>query len=117
MELTALIHKQVAADQRHGFPIDFADDDDRLTHLERDIVGLVGEVGEFANLLKKVRLAATHDAYDGPSLSAASAGLRDELADIAIYLMRLSVMLGDTLEADILAKMDVNEQRYGELRQ
>lgn len=112
MDLGSLIDKQIAADRRHGFPVDFADESERLAQLEKDLIGLVGEVGEFANLLKKVRLATTHGAYQGPSLAAAASHLREELADAAIYLMRLSVMVGGTLEADILAKMDVNEQRY-----
>lgn len=115
MELSALIEKQITADRRHGFSVDFARDDERLAQLEKDLVGLVGEVGEFANLLKKVRLANSHEGYNGPNLAAANVSLRGELADVAIYLMRLSFMVGNTLEADILAKMDVNEQRYGHL--
>ncbi len=115
MELGSLIDKQISADRRHGFSIDFDDDGDRLTQIERDLVGLFGEVGEFANLIKKVRLANSRKYYHGPDLVTAADALRDELADIAIYLMRLSFLLGGKLEDDILAKMKVNEQRYGHL--
>lgn len=115
MELGALIDKQIAADRRHGFSVDFADDGKRLAQLEKDLVGLVGEVGEFANLLKKVELASSHEGYEGPNLAAAAEDMRLELADVAIYLMRLSVLVGGALEADILAKMEVNERRYSHL--
>lgn len=112
MELAALVDRQINADRERGFQIDFADDTNRLYQIERDLIGLFGEVGEFANLLKKVRLATNHRHYPGPTLAVAEKELRDELADVAIYLFRLSVMLGGNLEADIIAKMDVNDIRY-----
>lgn len=115
MDLEALIDLQVRADRRHGFRLDFEDDEARLTQIERDLVGLFGEVGEFANLLKKVRLGADHDEYNAPQFRAALAELRSELADTAIYLMRLSVMVECDLEAEILAKMKFNDGRYEKL--
>jgi len=115
MDLGALIDLQVNADRRHGFPLDFEDDEARLTQIERDLVGLFGEVGEFANLLKKVRLSADHDEYNGPQFREALPDLRSELADTAIYLMRLSVMLECDLEAEVLAKMKLNDGRYQKL--
>ena len=81
----------------------------------RELVGLVGEVGEFADLLKKVALSSTRPGYDGPSLHDASPQLRSELADVAIYLFRISKILGGSLEEDILNKMEYNDQRYGYL--
>lgn len=112
MDLEALIDMQVSADRQHGFPLDFEDDEARLTQIERDLVGLFGEVGEFANLLKKVRLSAIHDEYNGPQFRGALADLRSELADTAIYLMRLSILLECNLEAEILTKMKFNDGRY-----
>jgi len=112
MEFTELVERQINADRQRGFQIDFADDANRLDQIEKDLIGLFGEVGEFANLLKKVRLATNHRRYPGPTLALAERELRDELADVAIYLFRLSVMLGGNLEVDILAKMDVNDIRY-----
>ena len=115
MNLEALIGMQVSADRQHGFPLDFENDEARLTQIERDLVGMFGEAGEFANLLKKVRLSAEHDEYSGPHFREALADLRSELADTAIYLMRLSVMLECDLEAEILAKMKLNDGRYQKL--
>ncbi len=112
MRLANFVEKQIAADRRRGFRVDFEDDVDRLTQLEMDLIGLFGEVGEFANLLKKVRLAASHESYDGPNLQAASGKLCEELADILIYVMRLSFMLGGNLEADLTQKMRANDRRY-----
>ncbi|RYB01453.1 MazG nucleotide pyrophosphohydrolase domain-containing protein [Lichenibacterium ramalinae] len=115
MRFASLVEKQVAADRRRGFRVDFENDMDRLAQLEMDLVGLTGEVGEFANLLKKVRLAASHQDYDGPSLRDASSNLREELADALVYLIRLSFILGGDLEVDLTQKMKINERRYGPL--
>lgn len=50
MNLKSLIDLQVNADRRHGFLVDFKDDAARLTQIEQDLVGLFGEVGEFARV-------------------------------------------------------------------
>lgn len=115
MELSELIGRQLSSDRRRGFLVDFATDADRLRQIEEDLIGLFGEVGEFANLIKKVRLSQDHVDYAGPQLDEASHALRVELADAAIYIFRLSAMLGGDLEQDILAKMDLNDVRYGKL--
>jgi NTP pyrophosphatase (non-canonical NTP hydrolase) len=115
MDLSALVERQISADRRRGFRVDFESDTERVAQLEKDLIGLLGEVGEFANVLKKVSLRITHTGYKGPSLNKVAPGMREELADALIYLMRLSVVLGGDLEADLIHKMRVNDSRYGSL--
>ncbi|WP_139219081.1 hypothetical protein [Bosea sp. CRIB-10] len=115
MELSALIELQIERDRRRGFQVDFASDSDRLDQLMRDLVGLLGEVGEFANLLKKVGLAHTTPGYVAPSLKEANPELREELADATIYIFRLAALLGANLEHDLLQKMSINDKRYSDL--
>lgn len=117
MDFSQIIQRQIEADKRRGFAVSFASDAERLDQLIRDAVGLMGEVGEFANMLKKVDLARTVKAYVGPSLSEASANLREELADAVIYIMRLTTILGGDLQQDVLTKMDQNDKRYRDLEQ
>lgn len=112
MELSALTERQITADRRRGFPVDFVTDGERHEQLSKDLIGLVGEIGEFANLLKKVGLGLEHASYKGPTLTEANAELREELADALIYLMRLSTILEGDLEQDVLRKMDHNDVRY-----
>lgn len=115
MELLALIQQQIERDRRRGFRVDFTTDGERLDQLMRDLVGLVGEVGEFANLLKKIDLARTTPGYIAPSLDEARPALREELADVAIYLFRLATVLGSDLEQAIVEKIQFNDQRYRHL--
>ncbi|MEY8118493.1 hypothetical protein AB9F26_09540 [Falsihalocynthiibacter sp. BN13B15] len=115
MEISELIRMQIESDKKRGFKVEFASDHEREEQLNRETVGLIGEVGEFANLLKKVSLTLTTEGYEGPSLSEASSELREELADAVIYIIRLSTILGGVLENDILEKMEKNDKRYGYL--
>lgn len=115
MELSALIEQQIDRDRRRGFKIDFEDNAAREQQVMHDLVGLLGEIGEFANALKKVTLARTTPGYEGQTLAQATAHLREELADAAIYIFRLSRLLGGDLEADILEKISRNDERYRQL--
>lgn len=115
MDLSAIVKRQIDADERRGFKIHFDSEGERHDQLTRDLVGLVGEVGEFANELKKVSLTLSTPGYAGPTLADATPHLREELADAAIYLFRLSTILGGDIETDILAKMSINDTRYREL--
>jgi NTP pyrophosphatase (non-canonical NTP hydrolase) len=115
MHLSVIIEKQIAADRRRGFPVDFETDAERHAQLSKDLVGLLGEIGEFANLVKKIGLRLDLPKYIGPSLDEASDALREELADATIYIMRLATILKADLEHDILTKMAYNDKRYSSL--
>lgn len=115
MDLSAIVARQIGADERRGFPVHFGSDAERHDQLIRDLVGLMGEIGEFANELKKVGLGLSNPKYAGPTLDKAAPHLREELADAAIYLFRLTAILGGDLEQDILAKMNANDDRYRQL--
>lgn len=112
MQLLELIQFQIQADERRGFPVRFENDLERHDQLMRDLVGLVSEVGEFADSLKRVGLAASTKGYRGPNLSDATPQLRSELADISIYVFRLMEILEGDLEDEILKKMKINQERY-----
>ena len=115
MDLSAMVERQIAADERRGFPVRFSSEIEQYEQLSRDLIGLLGEVGEFANQIKKVGLKLDNARYDGPSIGELAPHLREELADVAIYLFRLSTIIGGDLEKDIIAKMDVNDERYRKL--
>ena len=114
--LASIARRQLDADRMHGFPVDLPDDQARCNQLLKDLVGLMGEIGEFANLLKKVELAITQPGYAGPDLVAAEPELRMELADAQIYLLRLAHLVGVDLGEAVLEKMRLNDERYAYLK-
>jgi NTP pyrophosphatase (non-canonical NTP hydrolase) len=115
MDLSRIAQIQIEADVKRGFSKELQTDAERIAQLSRDTVGLIGEVGEFANLLKKADLTSRIEGYDGVSIKAASAELREELADAMIYIIRLASVLGGDLEDDLLKKMMKNDERYRHL--
>ena len=115
MQLSELVNKQVAADRKRGLLTDPETDLKRHDRLTKDLVGLIGEIGEFANIVKKVGLKLEHPKYDGPSLYEAGPQLQEELADTLIYILRISAILRSDLEYDVLQKMAVNDARYSHL--
>jgi deoxycytidine triphosphate deaminase len=114
--LASLARRQIDADRVHGFPVDLPDDKARCNQLSKDLVGLMGEIGEFANLLKKIELAITQPGYAGPDLAAAEPDLRMELADAQIYLLRLAHLVRMDLGEAVLEKMRLNNERYAYLK-
>lgn len=79
-----------------------ADDHSALLH---NTIGLAGEVGELANLVKKF------DRGDFPFAKLISE-LPGELADILIYVIKISYQSGINLEAAMLEKLEENEIRF-----
>jgi len=114
--LASLTRRQIDADRAHGFPVDLLDDDVRRNQISKDLVGLMGEIGEFANLIKKFELAATQPGYVGPDPVTAEPGLRMELADAQIYMLRLANLLRVDLGEAVLEKIRSNDERYAHLK-
>ena len=67
-------------------------------------LGLSGEVGEVANLVKKLH-------RDGSTGNAE--GIDAELADVLAYLFLLADFMGVDLEAAYQSKRAINEERFG----
>lgn len=93
----------------------FRDNKGRVCHSEKDgsdwspaqwLQAVVGELGEYANLRKKVERGDF-------TLEEAKPMLADELADVVIYLDILSGQLGIDLGAAVMAKWNRTSVRVG----
>jgi len=82
-------------------------DDKNLHELEHLIVCLIGELGEFSNILKKV----VRGDY---ALSEVKSELDEELADTFIYLLKISNQFGVNLEDEFIKKVRKNTNRFEE---
>lgn len=110
MELAKLIQLQTEFDRGHGNtkPFFVPISSDNLHELEHLVVCLVGEIGEFANELKKVVRG------DAP-YEERQAALAEELADTFIYLIKIAAQTGIDLESEYLKKLDRNGRRFPKL--
>ena len=81
--------------------------EDNIHELEHLAVCLTGEMGEFCNILKKVVRG------DFP-LNSAKVEMSEELADIFIYLIKISNQFDVDLETEFLNKVSKNKLRYDE---
>ncbi len=73
------------------------------------VLALVGEVGELAEIFQWLSPAASAAAASNPDTAQA---VRDELADVLLYLVRLADVLGVDLDAAARAKMRTNAVKY-----
>jgi NTP pyrophosphatase (non-canonical NTP hydrolase) len=116
MDVKDLMLMQVAFDEGHGFPVQFSSRAQRYAQITKDLVGLMGELGEFANVVKKINLAIDNPTGYQFDIAAGEEALREELVDFFIYVARLSSMLNLDIEAGVVSKLQINADRYSALK-
>ncbi len=106
-----IIDHQIDFDKRHKgwFWDPTADRATMLQNLQHAAIATSGEVGEFNNVVKKIMRESGHDGNVNPQLWE---NLKEEAADIFIYLVKIGIMLGMDLEGEYFKKMKFNEQRF-----
>lgn len=80
----------------------------KVRFLLHQVVAMIGEVGEFANILKKVD-RGTLSLYD----PAIKGQLQEELVDVFIYLLNIAGALDLDLLEGYTIKREFNEKRFG----
>lgn len=112
MDIKDLIEIQKEFDASHNWVTHVDSHAELLNALQNDLIGLFGEVGEFSNLVKKALLLKN----DGAALSAFLNGnnefLKEEIADIFIYLIRIVGYMEIDLECEYLKKLEKNKVRF-----
>ncbi|WP_020668919.1 nucleotide pyrophosphohydrolase [Amycolatopsis nigrescens] len=73
------------------------------------VMALSGEVGELSALFQWLTPDEAVACLDDPDLAA---NVRDEIADVTLYLIRLADVLGIDLIAAARTKIDRNEHRF-----
>lgn len=79
--------------------------ENNLDALEHLIVCLVGEIGEFSNIVKKIRRGDFQ-------LQQKKDELDEELIDMFIYLIKISNQMDIDLENGFLRKLEKNKDRF-----
>lgn len=114
MNLDNLVKLQYKFDAKHGWNPQKGVPDQVFRAIQTDLIGLLGEIGEFANIVKKIALEA--DSHSGSDLAgqlkARHSELTNELVDAFVYLIRLATHLDMDIEQEYLDKLNINEQRF-----
>jgi NTP pyrophosphatase (non-canonical NTP hydrolase) len=100
MNLEQLIRLQYEFDTNHGWNPDKDVPAAVFQAVENDLIGIIGEIGEFANVVKKIRLETNLDpgCDIADQLKSNSGKLSEELVDALIYLIRLAGHLNIDME-------------------
>lgn len=114
MDLKDLIKKQKEFDKKHNWTLEENNLDNILELVNKDLVGLYGEIGEFSNLIKKINLE-----MDGGNIDAANKlyveyenKLSEELIDAFIYIIRIATHLDIDITSTYLKKLNYNKERF-----
>jgi NTP pyrophosphatase (non-canonical NTP hydrolase) len=114
MKLSDLVGLQAEFDRRHGWTVRQRRGYQLIESASREIVGLVGEVGEFANEIKKSALVfeSRGKTAGDRDLARRREALAEEVVDSFIYILRLAALLGIDLEKEHAKKLGRNEKRF-----
>jgi len=114
MHFNELITMQNKFDKEHGWLSNPENLSELIDHLHRDLVGLLGELGEFANILKKITLI-----HDRPDMEKSQklfeelkGDLSKELIDSLIYFIRITTHLNIDVEKEYVNKLSSNRIKY-----
>jgi NTP pyrophosphatase (non-canonical NTP hydrolase) len=105
--LYELQKKQLGFDCNHKSNINWHEsiNEMNIDYLEHLIVCTVGELGEFSNVVKKIKRGCFTYHDKAPEL-------KDELADIFIYIVKLANFLDFELDEIYLSKLKKNIERF-----
>jgi NTP pyrophosphatase (non-canonical NTP hydrolase) len=112
VDLAKLVEIQTAF-SREKFPTfwDIKTEQDLALRLEYLTNALAGEVGEVANLVKKVVRSVVYGRGD-LRLDDVKQELAEEIADVFTYLLTIAGLLGLDLEKTYLQKLEKNRKRF-----
>lgn len=116
MDIRELVETQKGFDESHNWVTQVSGHTELLDALQNDLIGLFGEVGEFSNLVKKALLLRNDEIELAAFLNGNSEFLKEEIADIFIYLIRIAGYMEIDLECEYLKKLKKNRIRFSRFK-
>src|SRR3990172_4748813 len=111
MEIKDIVDFQKTFDIKHGWLWSPTDDESKkMNDLQYATIAILGELGEFSNVVKKILREYNH--LNTKPTQEMIEKLKEELTDVFIYLVKLSMMLDFDLEKHYLQKMALNTERF-----
>ena len=109
MDLKKIIEEQKEFSESHFGSWSPDGREQTIEKLKFGTIALTGEVGEFANVLKKVL-------REPNKFDEKLAHMKEELADVFIYVMLLSVALKMDLESESRKKLEFNKEKFKDFK-
>ncbi|MGO4773600.1 MazG nucleotide pyrophosphohydrolase domain-containing protein [Flavobacterium sp. W22_SRS_FK3] len=111
MDLKKIIELQALFDSEHKIKFNWNEkiNEENLNILQFLTIALVGETGEFANIVKKI-------VRGDKTLNESKNTLSSEMVDVFIYIIKLSYQLNIDLEKAFLEKLKENEIRFAKYK-
>jgi NTP pyrophosphatase (non-canonical NTP hydrolase) len=116
VDLKELINIQKEFDKEHGWVIESDDKINIIEAINKDLIGLFGEVGEFSNIIKKINLRMNNSNLSDSEMEEIyirfEEQLSEELIDSFIYLFRIATHLNLDVTSTYLKKLEYNKKRF-----
>jgi len=114
LDISKIISLQKEFDENHGWSPTSSSTLETLDFINKDIIGLIGEIGEFSNLIKKLNLLNNRfsDEELNENFLKVHPDLQEELIDAFIYLIRIASHLNIDISKEYLRKYNINKVRF-----
>jgi len=114
MSIKKISDEQHTFDKKHGWTVNTERTNEVVEAINEDLIGLVGELGEFSNLIKKINFSKKNNSKTDfeSTFKETKSLLAEELIDSLIYLMRISNHLDLDIEKEYEKKLEYNKERY-----
>lgn len=114
MDIIDIVKLQHKFDLEHGWTLKSNDAKEKIKLINMDLIGILGEIGEFSNLIKKLNLDLERikDTEFEAKFDRYKNDLEEELIDTFIYLIRIASHLNVDITKKYLEKMNQNRERF-----
>lgn len=101
-------------DKKHDWTVSDNNIEEVVEAINEDLIGLIGEIGEFSNIIKKINFSKRNESKDvfEVTFDQKKDFLAEELIDSLIYLLRISNHLDLDIEKEYFKKLEFNAKRY-----
>ncbi|WP_156473651.1 nucleoside triphosphate pyrophosphohydrolase family protein [Neptuniibacter marinus] len=112
MNIDELLKTQKEFDSKHGWSSDAKNNAELINIASSDIVGLIGEIGEFSNLVKKAALIKNDQESLDSFILSHKAEMNEELIDSFIYMLRLFNLFKVDIGKEYQKKYNFNDRKF-----
>lgn len=115
MDINEIVELQKEFDAAHNWNLKDKRAKTVVQQINKDLIGLYGEIGEFSNLIKKLNLDIENkvegERFD-EKFQMFKYELEEELIDSFIYLVRMATHLNIDISEKYLYKLNKNKRRF-----